>query len=264
MLDHLFGNRVDEAIERLRNYEELTQGEGFYLAFSGGKDSCVIKALADMAGVKYDAHYHSTTIDPPELLRFIKKHHPDVNWDYPEMSMWKLIEKKKMPPTRICRYCCAVLKERGGAGRMIMTGVRWGESVRRSKRQMVEACYKLKGAKYIHPIIDWSDADVWEFIRSNDIPYCRLYDEGMSRLGCVGCPMAGKKRNAEFERWPHYKKMYMRSFRRAVETRRKLVESGDREKYAGDYQKWDTAESMWEWWMGEEATTQDDGGIFDA
>lgn len=60
------------AIALLRLHEPP---EGYYLAFSGGKDSCVIKELAKRAGVKFDAHYGNTTIDPPELVRFIKKFH---------------------------------------------------------------------------------------------------------------------------------------------------------------------------------------------
>ena len=112
-------NKVEVAIERLRTFEPQ---EGYYLCFSGGKDSCVIKALADMAGVKYDAHYNITSVDPPELVRFIKETHPDVSMDYPRdkdgkvITMWNLIPKKRMPPTRIARYCCKQLKEVVGKG----------------------------------------------------------------------------------------------------------------------------------------------------
>lgn len=129
-------DKVDKAIMRLQAYEPP---EGYWLCFSGGKDSVVIKALADMAGVKYDAHYRVTSVDPPELVRFIKKEYPEVEWDYPRdkdgnrISMWTLIPQKKMPPTRIMRYCCAVLKESGGKGRLKITGVRWAESNRRKK-----------------------------------------------------------------------------------------------------------------------------------
>lgn len=135
-LDFNGRDKVDKAIMRLQTYEPP---EGYYLAFSGGKDSCVIKALADMAGVKYDAHYSVSSVDPPELVRFIKDVHPDVIFDYPRdkdgnvVTMWNLIPRKKMPPTRIVRYCCAYLKENGGAGRLKVTGVRWAESVRRRK-----------------------------------------------------------------------------------------------------------------------------------
>lgn len=98
-----------------------------------------VLAVADMAGVKYDAHYNVTTVDPPELIRFIKRQYPEVEFDYPRdkdgnrISMWTLIPKKMIPPTRIARYCCAELKERGGGGRLKITGVRWSESARRKK-----------------------------------------------------------------------------------------------------------------------------------
>lgn len=57
--------KVEVAIERLKAFEPP---DGFYLAFSGGKDSIVVKKLADMAQVKYDAHYSVTSVDPPELM----------------------------------------------------------------------------------------------------------------------------------------------------------------------------------------------------
>ena len=129
-------DKVEVAIERLRLYEPP---EGYYLCFSGGKDSVVIKALADMAGVKYDAHYNISSVDPPELVRFIKDKHPDVIMEHPRdkdgniVTMWNLIPKKTMPPTRVVRYCCAYLKEQGGKGRLKVTGVRWAESTRRRK-----------------------------------------------------------------------------------------------------------------------------------
>ena len=115
----------------------MSQRGGYYLAFSGGKDSVVIKALADIAGVKYDAHYNVTSVDPPELVQFIREYYKDVKWEYPRYkdgtraTMWNLIPKKKMPPTRIVRYCCEKLKEGGGEGRFVVTGVRWAESAKR-------------------------------------------------------------------------------------------------------------------------------------
>lgn len=178
-------DKIDTAIERLRLFEPE---EGYYLAFSGGKDSVVIKALADMAGVKYDAHYNVTSVDPPELVTFIRERYPDVEWKYPKdkdgkrVTMWNLIPKKKMPPTRIARYCCDKLKEGGGKGRFVITGVRWAESARRrnsragleinwdqgkEKRKILDpdnpdnavvarSC-PTKGKNIINPIIDWND-----------------------------------------------------------------------------------------------------------
>ena len=130
-------DRVETAIERLKAFEPP---EGYYLAFSGGKDSVAVKALADMAGVKYDAHYNNTSVDPPELVQFIKTF-DDVQMDSPKdkdgnrITMWNLIPKKKMPPTRVVRYCCTELKESQGKGRLTITGVRWAESAKRKQNQ---------------------------------------------------------------------------------------------------------------------------------
>lgn len=137
-LDIYGQTKVDVAIKRLRGFEPE---EGYYLAFSGGKDSVVVKALADLAGVKYDAHYNLTSVDPPELVAFIKEKHSDVSWEVPRkkdgrrITMWNLIPERKMPPTRIARYCCGALKEGGGEGRLTITGVRWAESPRRKRNQ---------------------------------------------------------------------------------------------------------------------------------
>jgi len=274
--DTLFGHvdKVEDAIKRLKTFEPRN-GEGYYLAFSGGKDSQCIYHLAKMAGVKFDAHYSVTTVDPPELMRFIRDNYPDVEWERhywndskPEhyradgtprqITMWNLIADRTIPPTRQARYCCSSLKETGGQGRVVITGVRWAESVRRKAlhgvadiqtdskklhaeaeenpsykrnknggivfmddndgaRRMVEQCY-LKRKTTINPIVDWTDDDVWEFL--NDVvkvPHCCLYDEGFTRLGCIGCPLQGREGMLrDFERWPGYKKQYIRAFDKMI------------------------------------------------
>lgn len=250
MIDQLnmYGmTKLEVSIERIKQIEP--RGGSWYLAFSGGKDSCVIKALCDMAGVKYDAHYRVSSVDPPELVRFIKEKHPDVSFDFPRdkdgkvITMWNLIPRKNMPPTRIARYCCQYLKEDGGKGRDKITGVRWEESVKRRKNRsgievshkegwtsdrekldpdnmdadMVRYCMDSKGF-ILNPIIDWTTDEVWEFIHRYNIPYCHLYDEGFKRLGCIGCPMATiKEREREFERYPKIKDAYIRAFDRMIQ-----------------------------------------------
>ena len=115
------------SIERLKAFEP---DDGYYLAYSGGKDSDVIKILAQLAGVKFEAVHNLTTVDAPETVQYIKSQ-PDVRISYPEKSMWQLIKEKLLPPTRIMRYCCPELKEKGGHGKIKVTGVRWSESPRR-------------------------------------------------------------------------------------------------------------------------------------
>lgn len=132
-------DKVQIAIDRLRAFEP--KDRPYWLAFSGGKDSCVILELAKMSGVKYEAHYNVTSVDPPELVRFIKKQHPEVSFDIPHdkngkpVSMWSLLKKNSMPPTRIARYCCQELKEASGKGTVTITGVRWAESSNRKNNQ---------------------------------------------------------------------------------------------------------------------------------
>ena len=176
-------DRVAVAIERIRAFEPE---EGYYVAFSGGKDSQVVLDLVERSGVKFDAHMNLTTVDPPELLRFVREHYGRVALERPETSMYRLIVKKRIPPTRMVRYCCEALKERGGHGRIVVMGIRWAESNRRSKRRLTESCFKDKSRVFLNPIIDWSDEDVWEYLNGRGLPHCSLYDEpGRTRIGCV-------------------------------------------------------------------------------
>lgn len=120
------------AIERLKAFEP--ESEPYYLCYSGGKDSDTIRILATLAGVKHDIVNNHTTVDAPETVRYIRTI-PNVQIKMPEKTMWQLIEERLMPPTRIVRYCCSELKERGGAGRKKVTGVRWAESTGRKRNQ---------------------------------------------------------------------------------------------------------------------------------
>lgn len=139
----LFGKKTDKVQQAVDLLRQLERPDGYYVAFSGGKDSQCVYHLCQMAGVKFDAHYSVTTVDPPELVQFIKTHYPDA-WEgrhreYREdgtpYTMWNLIPEKLMPPTRIVRYCCEALKETGGKGRVTITGVRWAESNNRKQNQ---------------------------------------------------------------------------------------------------------------------------------
>ncbi len=263
----LFGtvDKVQIAIDRIRQFEPP---EGYYGAFSGGKDSETIKKLTELAGVKIDWHYNMTGIDPPELVYHIRNNHPNVKPERYKKSIWKLIVEKQMPPTRIARYCCEVLKEGGGEGRFVITGVRWAESVKRKNsrgivevlnsrkdkkvllnndndesRRLLETCV-AKGKRVLNPIVDWTDEEVWEFIRIQNIKYCSLYDEGFHRLGCIGCPMARRGgRLKEFERWPKFYDAYMRAFGRMVKANIK--------RKGQDAAIWKTAQDVMDWWIYE-------------
>lgn len=124
--------KEQNAIKYLKLFEP--KAEPYYLCYSGGKDSDVILTLAKLAGVNFEAVHNLTTADAPETVRYVKSQ-PEVRIDTPDTTMWRLIVEKRMPPTRIVRYCCSKLKERGGQFRKKITGVRWAESVNRKNNQ---------------------------------------------------------------------------------------------------------------------------------
>lgn len=231
----LFGmdTLVDDAVSLLRQHDPP---DGYYLCFSGGKDSVVAYDLAVRAGVKFDAHHNITTVEPPELMQFIRDNYPDVVNEHPPLSMYSLIVKKRMLPLRNVRYCCEYLKENRGIGRVKITGVRSAESSRRAKREQVEV--DRRGGKFIHPIKRWSTADIWEYIHLRGLPYCRLYDEGFQRIGCILCPY-GKYSSAlmEMERYPQFVAMYKRACNKLYEINKDRIT------------KWSSGEDMFNWWI---------------
>ena len=266
LLEHtLFGvvDKVAMAVERIKTFEP--EG-GYHLAFSGGKDSVCVYYLAKEAGVRFQARYNHTTVDPPELVYFIREQFPDVQTVYPKESMWELIVRHKIPPTRRIRYCCADLKERRtGEETVSLTGVRWAESHKRrtgrgllelnvyqknrivmlndneENRRMFETC-SVKGRHVVNPIVDWADAEVWEYIKTRNLPYCKLYDCGFKRLGCISCPLSGGRHMRwELERYPKYRQAYLRAFDRMLAVRRS----------AGLHPCWRDSAEVMAWWLGE-------------
>ena len=131
-----FAGPIDElAIELLQFHEQdalKMHPAGYWVGDSGGKDSVVIKDLVRRAGVKHEIWHNLTTVDPPELVRFIKRD-PEVNINRSDETMSQIIRRKGLPPRRNARFCCELLKETGGGGRLVVDGVRWGESNRRSR-----------------------------------------------------------------------------------------------------------------------------------
>lgn len=264
--------RLQEAARMSEEYYEAP----LLLTDSGGKDSSVVKALAERAGIKYEVIHSHTTADAPETVMFVRAEFSRleekgvkciVNYPYykgQRVTMWSLIPQKGFPPARIQRYCCAVLKETAGDGRYIATGVRWAESARRKKtrgiyetahkapskriiltndnddrRKLFETCMQRRSA-ICNPIIDWTDTDVWDYILSEHIPVNPLYQCGYSRVGCIGCPIAGlRMRRKEFADYPKYREAYIRAFDQML----RVLAAKGKETH------WQTGMDVYHWWM---------------
>jgi len=228
-------NKVEVAIDMLREHEP---SEGYYLAFSGGKDSVAIYDLASRAGVKFDAHYCVSPIDPLQIHQFIKEYYPDVQWDYHARGWWQMVVEKGLP-MRQRRWCCQVIKEAGGAGRTLIVGNRRVEGTIRRNQKGYEPASKYD-KYFLRPIIDFDDYDIWQYIRGNNLPYCSLYDEGFKRLGCVLCPFS---RNIEREKlyFPKIVNCWRRACDRIVEYR---LTSGKEYKHF-----FQTGEELFNWWV---------------
>ena len=140
------------------------------------------------------------------------------------------------------------LKEKSGTGRRVVTGIRWAESFQRRNRKSVEHCIKDKSKIIINPIIDWTDTEVWAFIEEGHLPYCCLYDEGWKRIGCLLCPMAGKHRLIEAERYPKYTQAFKNAFIKLY-NKRKLENNPS-------IDRWDSGEEMFIWWLNEDDVTK--------
>jgi phosphoadenosine phosphosulfate reductase len=203
---NLYSDREADAIELLRQYEPV---RGYYLSFSGGKDSVVLDHIAMRAGVKYERHFANTTVEAPETYNFIHQYYPDTIWDKPRMTMRAAIILNQYPPTRIVRYCCEELKECHGQGRLLLTGIRKKESTARGKRKQIEVDYKTNNKIFINPLFDWSTAEIWDYIKECNLPVNPLYAEGRTRIGCVMCPMSGSTgMQRDALRWPWIAKRY--------------------------------------------------------
>ena len=267
------------AIERLKMASDMSlrlYKQPLVITYSGGKDSDVLLHLAEASGIPFEVLHSLTTADAPETVWHVRdtfrrleltgvKCDIDTHRtpDGGNVTMWNLIPRKLMPPTRWMRYCCSELKEGGAKGRWIATRVRWAESAKRKSRGALEVLHsnkskrlalmndtdasrmlmencQLKGKRVVNPIIDWADTDIWEYADAEGISMNPMYACGWKRVGCIGCPLASKKeRRKEFAQYSKYKLAYIRAFSRMLAEREKRGLDGS----------WKTGEDVFHAWM---------------
>lgn len=271
MISKTLQTKIDHSIALLQKGERIAlkySDKGYHVAFSGGKDSQCILQLAKEAGVKHYAFMSLTGIDPPEVIRFVKSNYPEVELLKPKDSIYNLAVKHCHLPTRRARWCCNDLKETKFANTVQVIGVRHSESFKRSKRNEMEIsghkfsgtedefyneysdytettskCIKGKENIIVSPIITWTEKEVWEYLNDRNLLYCKLYDEGARRIGCICCPMNGNKSEklAEIRRYPHVYRNWIKAIKsiKAIKANRK-----------GSFPVWKhTSEEIFDYWI---------------
>lgn len=297
--------KIEQAKQALILAAEMSQiyyKEPLIITYSGGKDSDVLLHLAEevLKPEQFEVLNSHTTVDAPETVYHIREtikrlnekgikatiHYPkDKNGE--PITMWSLIAQRQIPPTRLARYCCAVLKETSTPNRMCAVGVRAAESQKRKGRNMFAtrgATYKdakffsLEHAEEVHresqeiqddnwdctliqsmkkhnevvvnPIYYWEDEDIWVYIKQEQIKTNPLYQKGYSRVGCIGCPLATyKHKMKEFKDYPTYKKAYINAFDKMLEVRK--ASGKDDVTGKNDFHQWETGQDVYEWWIEE-------------
>lgn len=286
-------DKVKNAIDALKIASESSlehYGEKLLIAYSGGKDSDVLATLCVQGRIDCEFVHSLTTADAPQTVMHVKRvfrelellgykcHIKHPYYKGAPTSMWKLIQAKGFPPTRLARYCCSVLKENAGSRRVMALGVRSAESSMRKARDVFEiisrdkakrgkwnledasdairfakelppvfdcnlvAAMKRKGRITVNPLFDWTDEEVWQFIESESISTCELYKLGSKRVGCICCPFGGyAKMRKDGEDFPEYKRAYIRAFDKMVEKR-----ISD-----GKPCTWSNGEDVWHWWVND-------------
>lgn len=277
-------DKEQKAIQRIQLASEQSlhhYGKPLIVTYSGGKDSDVLLEMFKRSGVPFEVNNSHTTVDAPPTVYHIRKKFKELSEqgikctiDYhvkangTRDTMWNLIPRKLMPPTRLARYCCSSMKESSCSNSFIATGVRWDESTGRKSRTEFEKIGRTKAQKeqftskmllenndasrrltelcmqknkmVVNPIIDWTDSDVWEFLNSQKVETNPLYCEGYKRVGCVGCPMATlKMKQKEFADFPVYKDNYIRAFGRML----------DEIKARGGKARWKNGNEVFHWWI---------------
>ena len=267
-------SKIEDSIALIRKGEKLALAlnpeDGYFVGFSGGKDSQVLLDLVKRAGVKYKAHYNVTTIDPPENVRFIRQYYPEVHFIHPRQTFIKMIEKRGLP-TIFHRFCCEELKEKTGAGNVVLTGVRADESTKRSqynevaiksnrvehadrlKKHTIEEieqnehrCIKGKDAIMVYPILNWTETEVWQYIADNNLPHNPCYNIA-GRVGCMFCPFANKRQIEFYEqKYPKYKDAIMKHLRIYLANNPRTTNMG-----ADEYYDWWKSKKSLKKWIGE-------------
>lgn len=213
-IDQSFEAKLLHSQSIIAKWIRFASPEQLAVAFSGGKDSTVVlKLVLDYAKLFSDPArisvvFTNTGIEYPETRKFV--HAPQSKWGFnlielkPTKSFWECVNimghyprGKSNRDNGHADICCYTLKEAPMRKaikkynlKLVFTGVTALESHQRMIRASTHGtCYfaiKEKIQK-VHPILYWSEQDVWDYIKLTKTPYNPIYDLGCDRCGCMTC-----------------------------------------------------------------------------
>ena len=249
--------KINYAVKLLQHYERVAlqlNPDGYFLCFSGGKDSQLLYLLAKLSNVQFRAYFSNTTNENPKNIKFIREKYSDVRFLNPKKNFYQLVSEKGLP-TITRRYCCSVLKENAGAGYVVLTGERREESKKREKyatishqsrnenrnrdiadfEEIKHECVKGKDKIRVRPLLEFTEKEVFDILKKFAVPINPCY-KNHNRIGCIFCPFAKKQEIEE----------YCLQFPRAKKT---LLKSLEQYLAKSDNNLLDNAEEYFEWWL---------------
>lgn len=222
-MENLFYKEIeDEAITRIKKFAKLAKSMNMEVAigFSGGKDSLVVYDLCKRAGIDCK-FYFNHALEDTTTIQYIKSF-GDVIRRRVAVGFFEHLQKNinGLLPTPTTAWCCEMFKHNPKfIDDCVILGVRKVESAKRKERKVFEAKNKTflkknkalideyfsvgcQGSTSNHkislmPIVDWSDDDVWQYIKKYNLRINPLYEQGFHRVGCMICPKANFTRNFE-------------------------------------------------------------------
>lgn len=266
------------AISRLKAF--APEAHPYWLCYSGGKDSDAVRILAELAGVRYDLEHDLTTVDAPETVRYVREMGAHINIPKLSMRQL-IIRECYPPTRIARYCCRALKESNGkgrlkvtgvrtaesvmrskksglikilGKPKTVLNkadelGAEYDKPNDNSlimnmdnapSRRLVEFCYRTTNT-ILNPIIDWTDADVWEFLHAHGCKSNPLYECGVKRIGCIGCPMGSKsQKEDQFRHYPHLYKMYLNAFSAML---------ANRKKQGKNIEMWENAQDVMDWWI---------------
>ena len=244
----------------------MNPNQGYWLGFSGGKDSVVLLSLAKLSGVKFHAEYNVVGNDAPSTVYFIREKFPEVHFWHPKEKFIPLVRKKGLP-TMQRRFCCERTKEAGGKGEVVLTGVRAEESRKRAAYSEVEIfsrrkehegkdhsrdvewlkevehqCLKGQDRVMVRPLLNWTEDDIWEYIHRYRLPINPNYAT-CGRVGCMFCPFAGR---AQIE---GYMKEYPGFFRAVMNALHEFWKKSPEHIFP-------SPEKYYDWWLSKKSVAE--------